>query len=117
MRVKQQFNPDLRKAVQDYHLAQRDSGVQLVRWVCDPDGYSLLLVRFEDEQGRKVSGLMSCDAPWGPDDAWAVDEVRTCPREDEHDMVQGEMSLVSRFEDYDGDYTEEDDDERKYIGD
>lgn len=114
MRLKQYFNPDLRKAVELYHMAQRDTKVQLVRWVCDPDGYSLLLVRFTDEQGKKVSSLMSCDAPCGPDDAWVVRECTSCPREDESYMVQGQMA-DSRFEPCDA--PDEPDDEHKYIGD
>lgn len=114
MRLKQYFNPDLRKAVREYHMAQRDTKVQLVRWVCDPEGYSLLLVRFTDEQGKKVSSLMSCDTPCGPDDEWVVRECMSCPREDEGYMVQGNMA-DSRF--YPEGVPDEPDDEHKYIGD
>ena len=96
MRLKQGFNKQMLQAVQEYHLAQRDSHVRAIKWVCDPEGYALLLVRFTDEQGRKYSSLMSCDPPCGPDDGWTVDEVTACPREDEHSIVQVHMLYAGR---------------------
>ena len=120
MSVKQFFNTDMVKAVQEYHLSQRDRHVRVVRWVCDPEGYSSLLVRFVDEQGEKVSSLMNCDAPCGPDDKWVVNEVCHTEREKEREMVQAEMA-VSRFaddvDDGRGEFEWECEDEHKYIGD
>lgn len=117
MRLKQFFNTDMIKAVREYHLAQRDKHVMPIRWVCDPEGYPLLLVRFEDEDGKRISALMSCDAPCGPDDPWVVDEVAHTARENEHDMLQGEMA-ASRFgDDTACEWDEEQEDEHKYLGD
>ena len=120
MRLKQGFNAEMLRAVREYHIAQRDRHVTPVRWVCDPEGYALLLVRFEDEQGRKVSSLMSCSPAYSPYDGWTVDEVTTCPREDEHSIVQVQMLYSGGEVGWEADAPdekEEDKDEHRYIGD
>ena len=55
----QVFDPMLVKAVKEYHLPQRDKHVELVRFVCDPTGDPVLLVRFLDEQNKPWSSLMN----------------------------------------------------------
>lgn len=55
----QVFDPMLVKAVKEYHLPQRDKHIELVRFVCDPTGDPLLLVRFLDEQNKPWSSFMN----------------------------------------------------------
>ena len=55
--MKQVFCKDLEDAVVFYHECHRDKDVKLVKFVANPRGDTLILVRFVNEAGVKTSSL------------------------------------------------------------
>ena len=91
MRYKQGYDKELVKAIMDYHEYHRDSNTRIIRWVCDPNGYALLLCRFDNEQGEPYCGLYMCDYD-NFMERWDIQEAYTHEAAREHDMVQWYMS-------------------------
>lgn len=88
--IPQGFDAGLVKAIKDYHMVHRDTHVTPVRFVTDPQGDSMVLVRCIDEQGNPVSCLMAYYHD-RINDTWDVTEATGFPRELENDYVQSEM--------------------------
>lgn len=86
---KQYFAADLKKAVLDYHEWHGDTNVQLIGFVCDCLGDSLILTRVKDENKKKQSCLLSFYVMAGGE--WDISEVESCSRENEFYMVQERM--------------------------
>ena len=92
--------PELEKAVREYYEYNGERNMHAVRFVenkpsaveateTDPkriSGYTLLLVRFIDSDGEKISALMEY-THWA-DGHWDVTEDRSCPRKCEERMVR-----------------------------
>ena len=79
----------LKKAVTEYYEWQGDRKAKPVRFVVNkmPGKYKMLLVRFTDEQGNKMSSLMEYQE-W-KDGHWDVTEIFVSEREDEDQLVKG----------------------------
>lgn len=90
--MKQAFCPDLEKAVIEYHQYNRDSHIELRKFVCDPRGDPLLLVRLKDESGKEISCLDHCwwDSLYS---RWEINDVKHCDRKEEKQMVEATMTL------------------------
>lgn len=108
----QVFDPMLVKAIKEYHLLQRDKHVELVRFVCDPTGDPLLLVRFLDEQNKPWSSFMDFWAT-SRENAIEYDVLETQPfdRNKETEFVNAYMAGTwsSDMEDSHIDENDEDD--------
>ena len=78
----------VRKAVREYYDSLGNRNGRPVKFIASLDGYKMLLVRFQDEKGRKMSALMEYSEYT---DHWDVHEEDVCSREEED-------RLVNRFE-------------------
>ena len=88
--MKQGFDQELEKAVIEYHECHRDKGTKLIKFVCNPMGEPLLLIRCYDEAGNKMSVLDSFywDAVYG---RWDFSDLYWAKRENERALVAGYM--------------------------
>jgi len=88
--MKQGFCRDLEKAMIEYHECHRDKGTKLIKFVCNPRGEPLLLVRCTNEGGQKISVLDSFywDSVYG---RWDFSDLYWVTREHESAMVAGYM--------------------------
>ena len=89
--MKQAFCPELEKAVIKYHQYNRDSHIELRKFVCDPRGDPLLLVRLKDESGKDISCL---DHYWWDSlyERWEIRDVESCDRKEEKLLVEATMT-------------------------
>ena len=83
------IDDQLKKAVTEYYEWQGDKKAKPVRFVVNkmPGKYKMLLVRFTDEQGNKMSSLMEYQE-W-KDGHWDVTEIFVSERADEDRLVKG----------------------------
>lgn len=96
----------VRKAVREYYENMGNRNGRPVKFIASLDGYKMLLVRFQDEKGKKMSALMEYSEYT---DHWDVSEDHVCTREEEADLVDKyESSLYEEFLDYDGPFDDED---------
>ena len=91
--IPQGFDAGLVKAIKDYHMVHRDTQVTPVRFVTDPQGDSMVLVRFIDEQGKPGSCLMTYYYD-RINQSWDVSEATGFPRDLETSYVQAEMQYA-----------------------
>ena len=92
--MKQAFCPDLEKAVIEYHQYNRDSHIELRKFVCDPRGDPLLLVRLKNESGKDISCL---DHYWWDSlyQRWDIHDVQNCDRTQEKAMIEAYITTCS----------------------
>lgn len=95
--MKQVFCPNLENAVREYHEYNRDSSVKLIKFVCNPRGDPLLLVRMIDEAGNKMSCLdhYFWDALYL---RWDISNINYCGRREESAMVAEYTTLCCHAE-------------------
>ena len=96
------FDPGLVKSVKEHFCWQGDRSSHPVRFVKNAGGLEMLLVRFTNVQGVKMSGLMDF-VPW-KDGHWDVSEFESVSRENEAKMIRkfeksGEYKVVVCEED------------------
>lgn len=91
----QKIDYKLRKAVLDYHDYHGDKDVEIVGFVCDPVGESMIHTRVTDENGKPVSCLLQ----FYYNGDWNISEYDGLHRECEHCLLQDYMN---GREDYDG---------------
>lgn len=89
--MKQAFCPALEKAVIEYHEYNRDSHISLQKFVCNPCGDPLLVVRLRDEAGNDLSCL---DHYWWDSlyERWEIHDVKNCKRSEEKIMIETYIS-------------------------
>lgn len=92
--MRKSFDTGLVKAVKEYFQWNRDRSAHPVRFVKDINGYEMLLVRFTDAQGVKMSGLMMFQ-PW-KDGHYDVSEFESVLRVNEAEMVKKLMNPENR---------------------
>lgn len=83
------IDDQLKKAVKEYYDWHHNKNGRPVKFVVNNmhGQYHMLLVRFNDEDGTKMSGLM--DFQHWADGHWDVTEVYAVGREDEEELVDG----------------------------
>lgn len=86
---------DIVKAVNDYYIPHRQQNVQIVRWIPDPDGHSLLQVRLIDEAGKKKTVFLDVFKLRGTTSPQDVDvcELYVTDRENEENMIKVIMEV------------------------
>lgn len=84
--MRKTFDPGLVEAVREYFRWNGDRSAHPVRFEKDANDFEMLLVRFTDDQGVRMSGLMMCQ-PWA-DGHWDVTEVESVTRENEAEMLE-----------------------------
>ena len=91
--MKQAFCKELEEAVRTYYLPHRDKNIRMVRFICDDEGDPMLLVRFVDERGVRMSALMSYIRNYGDyEDAFDVKEEYAVVRGDEQKLLDWYMN-------------------------
>lgn len=81
------IDKQLIKAVKEYYEWHKDIKAKPIRFVKNNHSdYTMLLVRFTDEQGEEMSSLMITE-DWA-DGHWDVTEIVTAYRDCENSMVQ-----------------------------
>ena len=83
------IDDQIKKAVREYYDWHSNKRGRPVKFVTNkmPGQYKMLLVRFTDKDGTKMSGLMEFQH-WN-DGHWDVTEIYAVARQDEDWMVQG----------------------------
>lgn len=77
----------LKKAVKDYYDWHGETKAVPAAVIKNKKSdFKLLLVHFENEDGKEMSSLMTCQ-PWN-DGHWDVEEVDDCLLEAESEMIQ-----------------------------
>ena len=84
--MKSGISPELRKEIREYFQYHGGSAARAVKWVHDPEGDALLLVRFTDEDEDPMSALVFANELAGGE--WEISEEETINREEEHAMVR-----------------------------
>ena len=99
--VRQEFVQELRNAVKEYYLPHRDKDVRLVRFLTSPEGETMLLVRFNDEHNRRLSGLLSFCPVYGPEQPATFDvrEEFTVQRGDENKLIEWYTTVAGEIPD------------------
>ncbi len=88
-------DPELLRAVKEYYDWQGDHDASIVKFIVNLDDYEMLVVRFTDSKGHKLSGLM--DTQNWADGHWDVTERNTFKRECE-DTVCAFFENTSTYE-------------------
>ena len=91
--MKQIFCKDLEDAVVFYHECHRDKDVKLVKFVTNPTGTTLVLVRFVDETGKKMSSLDGYIFDYLRYE-WTISDLLYAERDNEKKLVEDYMSEV-----------------------
>ena len=89
--MKQKFSSSLLKAVIEYNHAHGDVEVKPIRFVCNPMGEPLLLIRAKCNNGKRYSCL---DSYKRENDKWVISEEHWVESMDERVMLKAytEMS-------------------------
>lgn len=93
IQLKQPVNPDICKAVTEYHVWHKDRDVEIMRFVCDSEGNSMLWTRVTDEGNNKMSCLLEVDHKYDADGDWVWDVI-----ERDHRKREKENELICDYE-------------------